>query len=451
MLYANYNVYMTHSLWMLQYNARSLGQPLSGGSTIAKCCGLFSYFPTSPSQEATLLMAQLTKVARRCYTPMMWAIVLSKQNLTTKPDQNGNDASTSHAKPLGALLVAPNEHARRWDLFYLAEKDTIYHSTAQEYSVHCPLQHDYDKDTQDFTAVLPQDTVPIKRKETQYTWIRPCTIATQDVVLRLDNKTTFKDLVDNLDSLDRLLLQEIVMILSEATVWDTLCCHQCFTASDGSAPKDKGSFAWVLSDTGGQLLAKCSGLVFCHAISSHWAEGYGMLSALRFLYNMVQIHQQPLDTPQAPHLVCNNKRLITTVTKILSYPTVFPNTTMDAEWDCLAQILKTIQELDTLSPSLEHVKGHQDATTPYEELHLLAQLNCDADTLANIYLRNNTDVDNTTVKPFPAGACTLQLTKGTITRDMKHACSTARNLPALQEFIARKCKWYHKSVFELVD
>ena len=52
---------------------------------------------------------------------------------------------------------------------------------------------------------------------------------------------------------------------------------------------------------------------------------------------------------------------------------------METEWDCLAEIHATTQELATLAPTIEHIKGHQDSNTLYEELSLLAQLNCNAD------------------------------------------------------------------------
>ncbi len=40
-----------------------------------------------------------------------------------------------------------------------------------------------------------------------------------------------------------------------------------------------------------------------------------------------------------------------------------------------------------LKPTLEHVKGHQDDHTPYEDLDLEAQLNMDADKEAGNYQR----------------------------------------------------------------
>ena len=88
---------------------------------------------------------------------------------------------------------------------------------------------------------------------------------------------------------------------------------------------------------------------------------------------------------------------------------------------------------------------------PYEELSLLAQLNCDADFFANSYLRDHPTIDHMTVHQFPAGECVLQLRQGTITRDIKNVCAEARNLPALMDDVTKKNNWATDSECDLVD
>ena len=166
---------------------------------------------------------------------------------------------------------------------------------------------------------------------------------------------------------------------------------------------------------------------------------------------MVKIHQQPDDRIIPPHLVCDNQVLVKMIARITAYSTIYPNMTMEAEWDCLAQILLTIKALNTMAPTIDHIKGHQDESTPYEELPLLAQLNCDADCFANTFLRNHPKIIHSTAHQFPAGECLLQLRVGTITRDIKHECCHARNLPAYQEYVTKKSKWFHECVFDTID
>ena len=137
--------------------------------------------------------------------------------------------------------------------------------------------------------------------------------------------------------------------------------------------------------------------------------------------------------------------------RLREYPFIYPNTSMEPEWDCLAQIQATTQALTMMAPTIDHVKGHQDATTQYKELPLLAQLNCDADTYAKLYLCDNPNINHTIVHLFPTRECLLQLNSGTITRDIKHACTEARNLPPLQKHITKINKWPRGDVFNLVD
>ena len=130
---------------------------------------------------------------------------------------------------------------------------------------------------------------------------------------------------------------------------------------------------------------------------------------------------------------------------------MFPNTTMEAEWDCLAQILHTLHDLADVAPTIDHVKGHQDESMPYEELPLLAQLNCDADSHANRFLWENPTIDHTKIHQFPKGMCLLQLSQGDSTRNIKQACAEARTLPAYKDYLCRKSKWWHSNVFDMVD
>ena len=120
-------------------------------------------------------------------------------------------------------------------------------------------------------------------------------------------------LVDTRSPWERNLLLDLQLIQHEDAIWEALS-SQCFVATDGSAPQGKGSFAWTLSTAKGDRLARCSGPVFGHAISSYRAEGYGILSFLRFLLHMTKLHWKPGDTIHSPHLVCDNKGMIQTVT-----------------------------------------------------------------------------------------------------------------------------------------
>ena len=177
-------------------------------------------------------------------------------------------SKTNHTlcQPSGAWTVDPSEYARQWDLYYSTTTDVIYHSTAMGYSVHEHIRHDYNKDTQKFIDNLPTDAIPIEWKETPHTWIRPRVVSPQDICPPSE-ATTFNKVVDVMVPWERNLLQHTVWIRPEDILWEALCHSQCFIATDGSAPKDQASFAWILSNATVKQLARCSGPVFGHAIS----------------------------------------------------------------------------------------------------------------------------------------------------------------------------------------
>ena len=175
-----------------------------------------------------------------------------------------------------------------------------------------------------------------------------------------------------------------------------------------------------------------------------------MLSFLRFLVQLSGTHSK--DTRMtAASLICDNQGLVKAIAKHKAHARPFPNTTMEPEWDTIAQILDAIRILGTSAPIIDHIKGHQDRDTPYEQLNLNAQLNCDADAHASAYLHDNPAMDHTSAHVFPAGECALELRTGTITRDMKYACKEARTLPPLRIKITQDSEWWSHGVFDAVD
>jgi hypothetical protein len=173
------------------------------------------------------------------------------------------------------------------------------------------------------------------------------------------------------------------------------------SASDGSVKfLTHGSFGWSVSLPNGRRLATCSGPVYGAKPSSYRAEGYGMLSLLRFFIRLFEYCDTPHDT--AGVIVCDNLLLINKViayqspfptaalldedwTPFDSLPTLLSNTspsaTLAPDWDVLNEIHHSLHDLN-FRPTFQHIKGHQDRDTPYDNLPLLAQLNVDADTAA---------------------------------------------------------------------
>ena len=119
-------------------------------------------------------------------------------------------------------------------------------------------------------------------------------------------------------------------------------------------------------------------------MDSYRAECSGMLSCLRFLPRLGEYTQRAEGWTGT--IGTDSKSML--VEKVFGSENVREHTVLDvthlkeldvltAEWDLLIEIQVTMRELQGVR--LQHVKGHQDETTDYLSLPLLAQLYVDAD------------------------------------------------------------------------
>jgi len=121
---------------------------------------------------------------------------------------------------------------------------------------------------------------------------------------------------------------------------------------------------------------------------------------------------------------------------------------MASEWDILSEIIHAHRSLALpVRPTITHVKGHQDQKTPYANLSLPAQLNVDADRLADAYLAENPPHNFSRVPLLPSCGCQLELEAGTVTRDHKQSLREARVAPPyIQRLCHRHC--WDKATFD---
>jgi hypothetical protein len=103
-----------------------------------------------------------------------------------------------------------------------------------------------------------------------------------------------------------------------------------------------------------------------------------MLSMLRFLFRLFAFCGEPI--PPAIKLFTDNLGLLDRISSSRTQVNEHPNATLRPDWDVLRSIADTL--LHFPAPKLEHVYGHQDEKTAYDDLDLPAQLNVDADALA---------------------------------------------------------------------
>jgi hypothetical protein len=81
----------------------------------------------------------------------------------------------------------------------------------------------------------------------------------------------------------------------------------------------------------------------------------------------------------------DSQSLLTHIATETSQVALHPNDTLVSDWDITHEIQHHLQQF-AFRATLEHVTGHQDKDTLYNDLPLLAQLNVDADVLASQYM-----------------------------------------------------------------
>ena len=346
--------------------------------------------------------------------------------------------------PLGSWIVPASKLCRQWPFLYDSDTDTLFHFNFLGGSAHQRLRHDFDKNATMFDPEIPDTAVPAMVESQSATWTLLQWSPHQLPLVHAPTTTFYASRQHSLPSWENFLLEHLEFLISEAEIWDTLCTQSCHLASDGSAPEEKGSFAWIISDNLGRRLARCKGPVQSQRISSYRAEAYGVLSVLRFLVRLRAFH-----IPEDMHnrdfsihtLRCDNEGLTIKINRIKEYQKIYPNSTLDSEWDILAEIRTTILQLGAVAPTVEHILGHQDKDKPYQELPLPAQLNCDADKMAADFLKDNQDINFKNAPVFPGSGCQLQLPTGTVTHDIKQALKLARTIPPLQARLCHKHAW----------
>lgn len=340
------------------------------------------------------------------------------------------------------------QQRRQWPVLYDQDSNQIFCKVDQGWTQHEMMYYHYDATPSQIVDEPPASAAPCDYSRNQHN-IRMILFHDRDIPVTPPPPTSLQTVVPTLEPWESHLLSDLEWTVPETAVWQALRNSQCIFASDGSAPKSKGSFAWILSDDSGNRLVQCSGPVFGHRISSYRAEGYGILSVLRFLYHMHQIYSD--STGPKPELKSDSKSMIQVIHRHQGYAHIFPNATMASDWDVIAEITQTLKTLtDALTPTLSHIKGHQDRTKSYDKLPLRAQLNIDADKLAEQWLQQHQDFDHSQVPILPTSGCQLHLTPGTITHNLKQELVQARTANNLRKHLCKKFEW-DDATFEDVD
>lgn len=347
-------------------------------------------------------------------------------------------------QPLGPWTVSPSQIRRQWVYWQVPNSQALYQRRENgSWTTHLRMIHDFDGDVHTETnAPPPAQAVPVDahvpapgviRMQPHYNqWAIPTTPAPPAPGL--------VPYLQSLDPWETALFKEFQLLVPEPTMLQALCQDRFIFASDGSQAGHKASFGWIVSTSTGTRLATCKGPCFGAKPNSYRAEGYGLLSVSRFLY---QLHHHFALPIQSGDVVCDNKSMVNQLATIPNHLNdLYPNSTLEPEWDLIVESWTALSQIPpSHRPQIQHIKGHQDMNTPYQQLSLKAQLNCDADKLANEYIVDHPNDDYTTALLLPTSGIQLNLSTGTISSKLKQELRLARTTPPMFAHLTERFGW----------
>jgi Reverse transcriptase (RNA-dependent DNA polymerase) len=259
---------------------------------------------------------------------------------------------------------------------------------------------------------------------------------------------TFTEYIDTFEPWEVDLLRHTTMASDPYTLCDTLS-RGLKGGSDGSVRyHTEGSFGWMLSTNQGERVATGMGPARGPKPTSYRAEACGMLSFLRFLIRVSE-YTSMVD-PWKGMIVSDSESVLKTLAggdvdpqKEPDEPVSIDGSTvvldvLCPDWDILIEIQHALQHLPHLT--IQYIKGHQDEKTPYAQLSLFAQLNCDADKLAGDYQ----DLHGC-VRPLilmtPRTKALIHLPEGSITGKFASKLRLAYSGPRLLKAMQEKYQW----------
>jgi hypothetical protein len=352
--------------------------------------------------------------------------------------------SMSLAHPLGAWHVTGPVLYRQWKFLYSKTDRQLYVFKDVSFDVYRQSNQVYEIHSSSTTT--PADVIPVSILSTPsglriYGLIHATTVCPPPPV------STFLSYLHHLPPWE----YELLSMLSLPTDIFTLCHamstqQPIYVTSDGSVSDSQSSFAWVLSTSDGQRLATCNGPACGFQCTSYRSEGYGLLSILRFVLQAYR-YTSILPFPRMK-IHTDSESVLTKLSEYLQFTDYFPNVTLDAEWDVLQAIVSSIREFP-VRPSLNYVQGHQDKHTPFYNLDLPAQLNVEADKLADQYVPpphlNFTDVSR-----ICGNSVQLKINNMTITSKYANVIRNFATTPTIRTWIMTKEKWSLR-LFNTID
>lgn len=356
------------------------------------------------------------------------------------------------------------EVSSQWSYWYDRGADILYsyHGSELGYTSHHRLGYAFDTAAHGHHLEPPAHAIPVdvtprllQNGEGTLTMDQPHQQWTKPKPPQLYPNMPFGEAYYALPAWEKSLLEHLYFNSQEGLplLLASMSNNQLIICSDGSAVGTKGSFGWIIANrTTHDRLASNNGPAFGQEISSYRAEGYGMLSGMRCLHLIHKLYLS--DHSWECHFYCDNKSLVDHVTGQTFGKETYPNTTLESDWDILAEIETTTTSLaeDNCKVHVHWIKGHQDEKEEYDKLSLPAQLNVDADKLADQYLQEHGHHVVFSKAPLlPTSGIQLLLSDKSVNSKYKTALRLARTTDPLVEHLFKRNPHWTDEVFDNID
>jgi Reverse transcriptase-like len=344
----------------------------------------------------------------------------------------------------GKWIIPKEEIRRYWTFWYDEQNDKLYQCIGDRVSQHTRMWYDYDEEGIT-TDNVPSGAIPVDVERRHHAWrLKPYYRNQTNNRAPEEEGNTLDQAIKKLKKWEQELLEGITIQVQDNIMQQEIT-QSIKIASDGSVQDQKASFAWIISNEDGMRLATGSGPAYGCKPTSYRAEGYGILSALRFLVLAERVWGEISQC----HIVCDNEAAVKQCQQRIDPTEAQPNQTMMEEWDIMAEIWTSMREFNEDRISIQHIKGHSDSKQSYNTLSLLQQLNVDADRLANEYIQNNMTKDYCWATLLPSSGVHLNSNKGTITHNIKREVKEARIIEKQIQYLCKKNKW-EQETFETI-
>ena len=222
---------------------------------------------------------------------------------------------------------------------------------------------------------------------------------------------SFSDHINSLDLWEKHLLKHH-QTDTGINAPNILSSRSIIVASDGSVCDDRGTFGWVIANPDGQILATGFGTAPGYKVTSFRSESYGILAALRFIYQLQCYLYYPLIDRNLTWF-CDSQSLLQRIQSNID-DTHNPNRYKLADNDVETAIIQSFPlVLNTFHR--RHIRSHQNDNIPLHLLPLPQRLNRIADNLATTAYSQIPQY-NTHAPLISLARCQLRMACGTITR-----------------------------------